>query len=102
MNFYVYIIESRADCSYYKGASEDYCERIKQHNAGLSRYTSRKIPWVLIYLEVYESKRESLIREKVLKKYSHDQIRTLIDSPKNRYQYLVDEWLKSLPNGVGD
>jgi predicted GIY-YIG superfamily endonuclease len=53
-------------------------------------------------LEIYASKKEALICEKKLKKYSHDQIKGLIDSPKNQYRHLVDEWLKSLPNHVGD
>ena len=102
MAFYVYVIKSLQDNSLYKGITENYYKRIEDHNEGLSTYTSRKTPWQLIYLEVYEIKREGLIREKVLKKYSRDQIKKLIDSPKNRYRHLVDEWLKSLPNQVGD
>ncbi|PBQ33395.1 endonuclease [Sphingobacteriaceae bacterium] len=102
MAFYVYIIQSTADYSYYKGFTEDYVERLKQHNLGLSKYTSSKTPWILVYLEVYDSKREALIREKRLKKYSHEQIRNLINSPSNKQINLVREWLKSLPNNVGD
>jgi putative endonuclease len=70
MSFYVYILQSEVDGSYYKGISEDYYERVRQHNSELSHYASRKIPWHLIYLEIYESKREGLIRERILKKYS--------------------------------
>ncbi|MES2680628.1 MAG: GIY-YIG nuclease family protein [Bacteroidota bacterium] len=102
MPFYVYIIQSRKDNSYYKGFTEDYFERLIQHNDGLSTYTSRKTPWNLVYLELYDLKREALVREKKLKKYSHDQIQNLILSPGNKCKFLVDEWLKSLPNGVGD
>ena len=90
------------DGSYYKGYTLNYFERLQQHNDGLSHYTIRKRPWVLVYLEKFESKKEALIREKVLKKYSHDQIFNLINSPKNRCKSLVDAWLEINPQRVGD
>jgi len=39
---------------------------------------------------------------KSLKKYSHNQIQNLIESQVNNFKHMVDEWLKSLPNDVGD
>ena len=98
VSFYIYIIQSQIDKSYYKGFSENYAERLKQYNLGLSKYTSTKIPWNLVYIESYDSKREALIRERKIKKYSHEQIRKLIESPGNKHKILVEEWLKSLPN----
>jgi putative endonuclease len=86
MSFYVYIIQSEIDQSYYKGFTEDYLERLKQHNDGWSKYTSRKKPWNLVYVELFESKSEALKREKTLKKYSHNQILNLIYSHKNLLQ----------------
>ncbi len=65
-------------------------------------YTARKTPWCLVYLEKFEDKKAALIREKKIKKYSHEQIQKLINSPANKYKGLVEEWLKSLPNDVGD
>ncbi|RZK64224.1 MAG: GIY-YIG nuclease family protein [Pedobacter sp.] len=85
MAFYVYIIQSELDRSYYKGFSEDPFERLLQHNAGLSRYTSGKIPWKIVYIEELPTKRDTLIREKAIKKYSHAQIEMLIQSHKNVY-----------------
>jgi len=70
MSFYVYIIRSEQDKSYYKGFTEDPLLRLQRHNEGQSAYTRTKAPWVLVYLEVYETKREALIREKALKKYA--------------------------------
>ncbi len=102
MPFYVYIIQSSVDGTYYKGITENYFKRIEEHNSWLSRYTSRKMPWKLIYIERYETKSTGLKREKVLKKYSHKQIQNLVSSSVNKNQHLVDEWLKSLPNIVGD
>jgi putative endonuclease len=83
MRFYIYIIQSEIDQSYYKGFSENYLERLKQHNDGWSKYTSRKKPWKLVYVELFESRSEALKREKTLKKYSRSQILILIQSQKN-------------------
>jgi putative endonuclease len=79
----VYIIQSELDNSFYKGFSEDYLKRLSEHNAGKSNYTSTKIPWRLVYVEICESKREALIREKNLKKATRERILVLINSPKN-------------------
>jgi putative endonuclease len=73
MPFYVYIIQSEADLSYYKGFSENPLGRLLQHNNGDCTYTSGKLPWKLVYVEQCLTKREALIREKALKKYSHAQ-----------------------------
>jgi putative endonuclease len=89
MPFYVYIIQSQADGSYYKGFSEDPGVRLQGHNRGESSYTKWKIPWTLVYVEQVDSKRNALIREKSLKKYSHEQIKHLIESPKNMVSRLL-------------
>ncbi len=83
MAFYVYIIQSIVDKSYYKGFSEQPANRLLQHNNGESLYTSAKTPWQLVYVEECPSKSDALIRERALKKYSHDQIKKIVKSPKN-------------------
>lgn len=90
MSFYVYIIQSSVDLSFYKGFSEQPLIRLAQHNNALSEYTSNKIPLMLIYLEELDTKREALIREKAVKKYSRSQIEQLILSAKN----ILTEYLK--------
>ena len=88
MGYFVYIIKSEKDGSYYKGFSENPLDRLLQHNAGLSIYTARKVPWNLMYVEELADKRSALIREKALKKYSHLQIEKLIVSDRN----IVDDF----------
>jgi putative endonuclease len=81
--YYTYIIRSDFDGSYYKGFSEQPFKRLEQHNNKESNYTSGKIPWQLICLQSFSTKKEALVREKVLKKYSHSQIEQLIKSKLN-------------------
>jgi len=83
MPYYVYIIQSETDASYYKGFSEHPLTRLQQHNNGDSRYTTAKRPWQLVYVEELPTKREALIRESALKKYSRTQIQNLVLSSKN-------------------
>ncbi len=68
MSFFVYIIQSETDQSYYVGYTSDLETRIEKHNAGNSRYTSKKIPWVLIYFEKFQTKSEAIKREKFIKR----------------------------------
>ena len=89
--FYVYIIQSLKDRSYYKGFTENPSQRILQHNNKESHYTSHKIPWQLVYIEIFTEKRLALKREVSLKKYSHKQIEVLIDSSQNRLSEYLDQ-----------
>ncbi|WP_425593781.1 GIY-YIG nuclease family protein [Marinifilum flexuosum] len=78
----VYILQSQMDQSYYIGYTSNIENRLTYHNQGRSRYTRKKIPWILIYSEKYNSKRDALIREKFLKKQkSRVFIEELISSP---------------------
>ena len=88
MSFYVYIIQSQLDNSFYKGYSEDPYKRLLQHNNGESVYTSHKIPWILVYIENCLDKKTALIREKNLKRATRERIYALIDSSKIRKRIL--------------
>jgi len=66
--FYVYLLQSDVDSTFYVGFTENLEQRLKQHNNGESKYTSRKIPWKLVYFENFETKSEALKRELFLKK----------------------------------
>ncbi|MBK7358769.1 MAG: GIY-YIG nuclease family protein [Saprospiraceae bacterium] len=83
MPFFVYIIVSLQNGTFYKGFSLNPVLRLKQHNDGLSKYTSKFMPWKLVYIEQFSSKSDALIREKNLKKATNERILALIDSPKN-------------------
>ncbi len=89
MAFYVYIIQSLKDRTYYKGSTEHPRLRFQQHNDGLSNYTRAKCPWELVYVEELETKKEMLIREKKLKRGNANYFQKIIEGGKNQaHQFL--------------
>lgn len=86
--FYVYIIYSKAGDCYYKGFSENPIKRLAQHNNAESRYTSKFSDWEIVHIEIFTTKKEALIREKGLKKYSKSQIQELVKTTKNKIDSL--------------
>jgi putative endonuclease len=81
--FYVYILKSQSLGVFYKGITEDPEKRLWEHNNELSRYTKDKGPWEMLYLVMYESKKQALIEEKRIKKLNSASIERLIISNKN-------------------
>ena len=65
--FFVYIIQSKKDGSYYIGQCDDLDCRLSKHNDGFSKYSCSKRPWKLVYFELYASRSEAILREKQLK-----------------------------------
>jgi len=83
MKYYVYIIHSQKFDKYYKGYTSNPFLRLKEHNNGFSRYTANFTPWKLVFLQSFPTKKEALIRERKLKKYSKEKLKNLILSPLN-------------------
>ncbi|MGO4918523.1 GIY-YIG nuclease family protein [Maribacter spongiicola] len=82
-NHYVYIIYSSSHDVYYKGYSTDYIMRLEQHNRGKTIYTKNKGPWKLVYAEKLDSKKEALIREKMLKRQHRQYLLWLFSQKTN-------------------
>ena len=81
--FFICKLRSCQDQSYYIGYTTDPDRRLIEHNEGKSRYTSRKIPWTLVYLVRFATKSEALKREKFLKAQRNSQFyETLIKAEK--------------------
>ena len=68
MGFYVYIVQSEKDASYYVGSTRDINERIQRHNQGRSVYTKAKRPWKLVYSEPHPDRRSAVARENQIKR----------------------------------
>lgn len=78
--YFVYIIQSDLDQSFYIGFSENIENRLNEHNFGNTNYTSKKRPWKLVYFERFENKSDALKREIFLKKQKN----------KKFYQKLIE------------
>jgi putative endonuclease len=80
MRYYVYILQSEQDGTFYIGYSSNLESRLEKHNSSKTGYTSKKKPWRLVYKEFFDKKTDAIKREKFLK------------SQRNRafYQKLID------------
>jgi len=80
MPYYLYIIQSQTDESYYIGTSRDLTERIERHNQGRSKYTKPKRPWNLVYIEEHPDRSSAMKREYANKRRkSKDYLAKLIE-----------------------
>jgi len=82
--YWVYIIQSEKDGTFYIGQTNDLESRIVRHNAGLSKYTSRKIPWKIVYTEEYNSRKVAMQRELFLKKQRNRDFYNRLIASKNK------------------
>ena len=68
--FYVYVLKSGKDSSFYIGFAPDLKLRMRKHNQGEVISTKNLRPLKLIYYEAYLSKRDVIMREKQLKRFA--------------------------------
>ncbi|MGM0426132.1 MAG: GIY-YIG nuclease family protein [Thermodesulfobacteriota bacterium] len=67
MAYYVYILQSEKDGSYYIGSTQSLGDRLDRHNQGRSRYTKPKRPWKVVYFEEYPDRSSAMKRENGIK-----------------------------------
>ena len=77
--YFVYILQSLKDNSYYIGYTGNIKNRLYEHNYGRTGYTKLKRPWKLVYEEEYNTEKEAINRERYLKKIKN----------RNYLEYLV-------------
>ena len=65
--FYAYVLQSESNATFYYGSTEDIEKRILTHNAGLVNYTSKYMPWKIVYVETFSTRSEAMKREKYFK-----------------------------------
>ena len=80
--YFVYIVEC-ADGSYYTGYTTDINRRLNEHNYSTrsAKYTRSRRPVKLVYSEEYSTLSDALRREYVIKKFSREKKKKLIDKP---------------------
>ena len=67
MAHFTYIIHSLSRDSYYIGESNDPIARCEKHNSKHRGWTNGKGPWRIVWVEIFATKREAKIRERILK-----------------------------------
>lgn len=69
MFYYVYILKSLKDGSYYVGQTQDLNSRLVKHNLGQSKFTKLRLPYKIIHTEKYQTRNEAVRREIKIKSY---------------------------------
>ena len=83
MKYFVYIIKSEKDGSYYVGHTQDLGSRLERHNQGRVNYTKPKRPWRLIYFEEHFDRSTAMKREGEIKgRKSKEFIDSLVSSSR--------------------
>ena len=67
MSYYLYILESLKDKTYYVGSTHNLNDRLKRHNEGRVKYTKPRRPWKLVYFEEHLDRSSAVKRETVIK-----------------------------------
>lgn len=67
MWYYVYVLKSAKDGSWYTGFTNDLRKRLNQHNLGKSTWTKSRKPFEVIYAEMSKNEEDARSREKYLK-----------------------------------
>lgn len=86
--FFMYILQSMKDFSFYIGQCSDLDKRMSKHFDGMSKYTASKRPLRLVYFEVFDSRSEAIRRERQVKKMKS----------KKYIAHLISNWL-TCPSG---
>lgn len=68
--YYVYVLQSLADQSYYTGLTIDLKVRLEKHNNGEVKYSSQKKPWKLVWYSAFVDKHKAAAFEQYLKQGS--------------------------------
>ena len=77
--FFVYIIYSKNHDLYYIGQTNNFAQRLKQHNSGNSRFTKSYMPWTEVLVIEKPTRSEALALEKKLKNLSRERIIKFIE-----------------------
>ena len=65
--YYFYVLQSQRNRKLYFGYTSDLKKRYNEHNSGKVNYTSKYIPYKLLYYEAYLSESQARERERQIK-----------------------------------
>jgi putative endonuclease len=81
MGYFVYLLISEKDETFYTGQTNGLKDRLTRHNRGEIKTTKSRRPWKLVYFEEYPTRAEAMWREWEFKtKWNPERKRKLIAS----------------------
>ncbi|KKT41671.1 MAG: Excinuclease abc c subunit domain protein [Parcubacteria group bacterium GW2011_GWA2_44_13] len=81
MEYYVYILKSDLNGSYYIGSTQDIEKRLDLHRNGMVTSTKRYLPWRLVYKAEYPNLSDARKRELQIKSWKkREAIENLINN----------------------
>jgi putative endonuclease len=89
--FFVYILASARNSTFYVGVTSDLRQRIWQHKQGVvGSFTEKYSVKLLVYYERHESAEAAIVREKRLKKWNRTWKMRLIEELNPEWKDLYD------------
>ena len=77
-NWFIYILKC-SDETFYTGITNNITKRVCKHNSGKgAKYTSTRLPVILMYYKLIGTMSEALKEERITKKLSHKQKEKLV------------------------
>ncbi|GAB1404957.1 MAG: GIY-YIG nuclease family protein [Lentimicrobiaceae bacterium] len=90
MKGYMYILRC-ADGTYYTGSTKNLTLRLEQHACGEgSNFTKKRLPFELVYVEVFDRIDTAFYREKQIQGWSRAKKEALIAGDKNALHKLAE------------
>lgn len=84
----VYILYSERINKYYIGSSSNVQDRLRKHNNASKGFTNTGRPWIIVYIESFDNKKDAENREKQLKRWKNrTRLETLINSGSERHDF---------------
>ena len=62
-----YVLLSKKTFQYYIGSTDDIENRLREHNSGETKSIRNGIPWNVIHIEQFETRAETVRKEKQIK-----------------------------------
>ena len=72
--YFVYILYSFSIHKFYVGQTSDIQSRVQRHNQGGEKYTSKGIPWTLLWSTAKGTRKEAINLEQKLKNLSQERL----------------------------
>ena len=93
--FYVYILANRSR-TLYVGVTNDIIRRVLHHRAGVgSQFTNRYAITSLVHVEITNTPRDAIAREKQIKGWSRAKKIALIEAANPTWEDLAEGWFEN-------